>query len=58
MLASTSRPGELSRLFSGVGGLEKVLPERRRQAGLLLDGAGAVQPTCKLSAALLKYYNI
>ena len=56
MLASS--PGELSRLFSGVGGFEKVLPERRRQAGLLFDGAGAVQPTCKLSAALLKYYNI
>ena len=58
MLASTPRPGELSRLFSGVGGFEKVLPERRRQAGLLFVGAGAVQPTCKLSAALLKYYNI
>ena len=34
-----------------MGGLEKVVfPERRRQAGLLLDEAGAVQPTCKLLA--------
>ena len=45
-------PGEMSRLFSCMGGLEKVVfPERRRQAGLLLDEAGAVQPTCKLLAA-------
>ena len=45
-------PGELRRLFSGMGALEKVVfPERRRQAGLLLDEAGAVQPTCKLLAA-------
>ena len=45
-------PGELRRLFSGMGGLEKVVfPDRRRQAGLLLDEAGAVQPTCKLLAA-------
>ena len=53
-----SVPGELRRLFSGGSDSEKVDAERRRQAGLLLDGAGAVQPTCKLSAALLKYYNI
>ena len=40
-----SVPGELRRLFSGGSGLEKVVAERRRQAGLLLDEAGAVQPT-------------
>ena len=40
-----SVPGELRRLFSGGSGLEKVDAERRRQTGLLLDEAGAVQPT-------------
>ena len=40
-----SVPGEPRRLFSGGNGLEKVVAERKRQAGLLLDETGAVQPT-------------